>query len=725
MRRRGWVLAVCLLAMATVLPGRVVDAEPAAPPAGHGERRQAAPPGGETRLAPWQITISGNEALVADELLREAHGELDAFERHGYAASAIDDASFVMETRYRHDGYASAVVEYDIDHGARQVVFRVQEGARIMLRDVVFIGNQSVSRERLLALDPGLAGHINGQRPFPYVDSAISAMVDSVRTLYLAEGYLQARVKAAGPARLEGRDGKEWAVTIDVDEGHRFTLAEVVVTGDVPADLGPAVADIIKAMEGGIYQRRQKLVLRTKLHDVFANAGYADVAVTVQEEIAETREGVIRLTASVQSGPKVVIDGIRIDGNERTRAEFIESRLNFEPGGQYRLDDKREGFSRLYETGLFSNVELRLEDGPNPGRKTVAIEVEERKARELYFEPGWGSYELLRLQTGYKDRNIFGTGRILRFDTTVSSMGRSLEVGISDPWFLGTDLTLGLPFHYRFRTEPAFTMESSGADIYVQKVIHRNVTANMGYLYSKEVVSDIRPDGDLAGLPTNYNTAALSVQLIRDTRDDLFFPGQGYRGNVSLAMARPEFGGTIAYNRMVTGVRYFHPLSTGAILGLQFKTGLILPAAGEDSIPVGERFFNGGETSVRSFQASKLGPVDDNGDPLGGTAFSVYTVEWRKKLTEDLGWAIFWDLGNIAPNRTLAAGRSPLASDASTLISATWSDYFRDFRSGVGTGLQYMLPVGPARLDWAFNPSPDEARNEDDYVVHFSIGMAF
>lgn len=715
-----------LLLTACLMMGAVVVL-PSSSAAGFGSRGLLAMlqgvPVSETQVPAWSIVISGNQALTTEHLLLAAQEELDIFAQQGHAPSAIDDAAFVIETQYRHEGYADAIVDYEVNEHVHQVVFRVHEGRRIMLSDIIFVGNQGLGRGRLLSLDPVADAEIKEQRSFPYVAGSIGSLVDSIRSLYLAEGYLQAKITAAEPGPITG-GADNFAVTITVVEGPRFTLQEVTVNGDVPDELGGAVAKIVKAMEGGVYQRRQKLVLKTRLRDAYANAGYADVAVSVQESV-DRAQGLIHLGATVKSGLKVVVDEIRIDGNERTSSNFILSRLNFEPGTQYRQDDKRDGFSSLYGTGLFSNVELRLADGPVPGHKTLEIEVAERKARELYFEPGWGSYELLRLKFGYKDRNLLGTGRIFRADTLVSTQGRSLEVGVSDPWFMGTDITLDLPFHYRFRTEPAFTMESSGVDVYLQKIIHKNVTVNVGYLYSKEVVSDILPDVDFEQFPTNYNTAAFSFQLTRDTRNDMFFPSQGYRGNISLALARPEFGGTIAYNRMVTGVRYFYPLSKSSILGVRFRTGVILPTADQQSIPVAERFFNGGESSVRSFQASKLGPVDANGDPLGGTAYSVYTMEWRKKLTDDWGWTIFWDMGNVSPNSSTEDGRSPLASDAESLISATWSDYFTDFRSGIGTGLQYMLPVGPARLDWAFNPAPNEERNEADYVLHFSIGMAF
>lgn len=716
-------LRLSLLA-ALLVCGLVRQALGADPP-GPGALSSSAQPAIE--IAGWQLVITGNQAMTAAQLLAAARIELESFRTQGQAASAIDDAAFQMELALRHAGYPAALVDYELSPATRQVVFAVREGQRLMLRDLVFQGNQGLSRDQLLTLDAAIKQAIARQQPFPYVAETIDSLLGSLQALYLAAGYLQVTAEAMVPTIDEGLDDPApQNLLIVIQEGPRFTVGEVTVQGDIPPDLSPKLKAIQAAMQGKVYQRRQKLVLKTQLRDCYENAGYADASITVAEEAGE-QPAEVRLIAHVVSGQPVVVQGIQVSGNERTATDFIKSRLLLAPGHQYRLDDKRDSFSQLYQTGLFSSVELRLveAEGQGPGQQTVQVEVQERKAREIYLEPGWGSYELLRLKSGYKDSNLLGSGKILRFDSAISTMGRSLEVGVSDPWFLGSDITVGLPFHYRYRTEPAFTMETSGADLYMLKTIHKKVTVNLGYQYSKNVVTDITTDVDLLGLATNYNTASLSGQVTRDTRDDMFFPTSGYRGNVALASARPEFGGTISYNRLLTGVRYFYQLAGGSIIGLRFNTGLILPSGDQQSIPVAERFFNGGESSVRSFQTSGLGPVDANGDPLGGTAFSTYNVEWRQKFTEDLAGSLFCDLGNISPNRPRADGQSPLALDANTLIQATWQDYLSDFRSGIGAGLQYMLPVGPARLDLAFNPDRDAARNEPDYVLHFSIGMAF
>jgi outer membrane translocation and assembly module TamA len=63
--------------------------------------------------------------------------------------------------------------------------------------------------------------------------------------------------------------------------------------------------------------------------------------------------------------------------------------------------------------------------------------------------------------------------------------------------------------------------------------------------------------------------------------------------------------------------------------------------------------------------------------------------------------------------------------DRSQLIESTFKEYFKDFRFAVGVGIQYLLPVGPVRLDFAVNPAPRSERYEERYNFHFSVGMAF
>src|SRR4029079_10620456 len=91
----------------------------------------------------------------------------------------------------------------------------------------------------------------------------------------------------------------------------------------------------------------------------------------------------------------------------------------------------------------------------------------------------------------------------------------------------------------------------------------------------------------------------------------------------------------------------FWPLSPISVLAVSFRTGVIAPIQNTDEIPLQERFFNGGQDTVRSFREDELGPKDIHGNPTGGETFSVATIEWRHRLEGKLDGALFIDAGNV------------------------------------------------------------------------------
>jgi outer membrane translocation and assembly module TamA len=121
------------------------------------------------------------------------------------------------------------------------------------------------------------------------------------------------------------------------------------------------------------------------------------------------------------------------------------------------------------------------------------------------------------------------------------------------------------------------------------------------------------------------------------------------------------------------------------------------------ALPIDERFFNGGATTVRSFGERDLGPHDNHGHPVGGEFFTVFNVEYTFPIFGELQGAVFTDAGNLLPT----------SEDIG----------LNDMRYAIGAGLRYKLPVGPIRLDYGINPDP---RPDEDFgAFHFSFGFAF
>jgi outer membrane protein insertion porin family len=251
------------------------------------------------------------------------------------------------------------------------------------------------------------------------------------------------------------------------------------------------------------------------------------------------------------------------------------------------------------------------------------------------------------------------------------------------------------------------------------------VTVTGGYTFQRTSLTDVDPSKSIPDDDEDYDLGAIQAQIGFDTRNDIFFPTKGQKSFLSVEYAADLLGGNVEFGRLTGGLRYFVQLRQTTVLAMRYSAGLIIPGPNQIGVPIGERFFKGGENTVRSFEEAQLGPKDDSNDPVGGYAYNVISIELRQQLINRLTASLFLDLGNIAPNRSREELGKPPYNSRSDIWEDTLDDFFSDFRPAVGAGVQYLLPFGPARLDFAFNPDRDTERDEDLFAWHFSIGMAF
>jgi outer membrane protein assembly factor BamA len=191
-----------------------------------------------------------------------------------------------------------------------------------------------------------------------------------------------------------------------------------------------------------------------------------------------------------------------------------------------------------------------------------------------------------------------------------------------------------------------------------------------------------------------------------DTQDSPVVPSRGLILGQTFELAANAIGSEIELLRTTARASYFIPIGR-TLLEVGARAGLVRPLEESTSdinaIPIDERFFNGGSTSVRSFGERDLGPHDHRGHPLGGEFYTIFNVEHTFPLYGELQGAVFFDAGNLLPDAD--------------------NPDFSDMRYGIGAGLRYKLPIGPIRLDYGVNPDPRE--HEDFGAFHFSFGFAF
>jgi len=662
---------------------------------------------------------------LSESFVREAaKRELDMLRKEAQKQAAADDAAFQMKLAYHVQGFPFADVNYRLEPGEpTEVVFIVHEGPRTVIQKVTFIGRSAFKREQLRPFfEPKRAGLLEPSAQY-YSENLVQSAVAAIRELYLAAGY--ADVVFEEPRSDFSSDRTRVSITITLHEGTRYLIRNVEYLNTVLPESRPELLRLREDLVGAPYFKRREVVLKSNIQEIYGNRGYPEAQVEIERRGGQNPGDVV-LAARMTSGPRIRIAGIQITGNAATKSSFIISQLRLHEGDVYILSQERESFRRLYATGLFSQVSLNLipADG-EPDKRLLSVHVTEVQRRSLSLVLGWGSYELLRGEAVYQEKNLFGTGRLLRTGVGASFKGESVYTSLTDPWFLTTDIAGDLSAFYRRREEPAFTRSELGAALVFSLEILRGLVINLGYNYRLNLITDIRADADLLDLRTRYNVAGITLKSGYDTRNDVFFPTSGQRSYITAEVTDPVIGGELSFYRITADTRWFFPLTQTTVLGARLGTGLIIPGLDPFLIPVSERFYLGGENTVRSFYESRLGPIDPSGDAMGGLAFNVFNLELRQRLYDNFIGTIFADFGNISPNRSRAQEGVPAFASRDELIASALADYFTDFRPAFGFGLGYLLPVGPARIDAAFNPYARAERKEPKYVILFSIGMAF
>jgi outer membrane protein assembly complex protein YaeT len=667
------------------------------------------------------VRFEGNTSISSADLRKAADRELSAFEGGGGKRADADDAAFQMELAYRKAGYAFAVVNYRITRVADKptATFIITEGPRVRIGEIRFRGNSAFTSRELDSFFEQRTISLLGRGERFFVRSEIDWALSRIRDFYRGHGYMDMVV---GKPQFEfSPDRAQVIITVPIREGRLYVIQEVAFTGDIPPAAAKALQKTRSELMGKPYFSSRKQTLQSRILDIYGNLGYPDARVAVEEK-SPGSQGDTTLAAAISSGPLVRISGVAVKGNEHTRTSFIKEHLRLRSGDRYDAAKIRESFGELYKTGLFSMVNLDLVRTSVEDRRILQVTVTESMAKELFVEPGWGSYERLRCKVGFREKNLFGRGIIFGSEIKGSLKDEAANISLTDRSFTGKDITATMPVYYHRRKEPSFTSTEYGVSLLFSKSLTDHLMATGGYGFRFTRLSNVDPS---EVSDDYYNLGSVKAQTTYDTRDDLLFPTSGLRSFLSVEHADSALGGNVTFTRLTGGIRHFFRLGKNTVLGARYSTGLILPGSGQVSVPLAERFFNGGENTVRSFKESELGPKDASGNPVGGLAFNVFNIELRQRLVGNFVGTLFFDCGNVAPNRSRQELGKPAYDRRSDIVSDTFSDYFKDFRTGVGFGFQYLLPIGAARLDFAFNPDRDSERGEDSFVVHFSVGMAF
>ncbi|MFZ6017713.1 MAG: outer membrane protein assembly factor BamA [Nitrospirota bacterium] len=641
-----------------------------------------------------KILIDGNSAISTKMLLKE----MPFFDAEDFRDDIVEEALAKMLAVYHHQGYAFAQIAPVITTENELVVlnFFVFEGNRVKLRTISFTGVSLPEKnlKEVMSLKEG----------GPYNPDQVNTDRETIKEFYNALGYLTVNVEEF-QTRYE-KDSNAMDIIIKINEGLRTEIGMVYVTGTNLIS-EEEVKKVVSIKPGDPYNEVDISDVRYRIIDLYSTHGLSDVAVSVKRNIEGQK---VFITFQIDEGDLTFFGKTIVTGNYSTRYEVVKREVKHyeDMPFDYRILAKER--QRLYRLGLFTEVDMEVLDRYDH-KKDVLIKLNEGKAGAVEFGFGYGDYERFRGFFDLSYRNLWGMNRqsSLRFE--LSSFERRYILQYHEPWFLDVPI----PFRvFLLREdkreinidtrETRYRLTRHGATAGFEKKISDILKTELYYEFSLVKTFDVKPDVVLS----REDTGSLVISGIRpgvvyDTRDNPFDPKKGVISGVSLKFASPAFLSETNFIKLIFHGSTYQELTKVLVLALSLRGGIAQGLGETRDMPLVERFFLGGRTTVRGYEQDTLGPKGADGTPKGGNAFLMANAEVRTSLGKGIGIVAFLDGGNVWLK----------ARDINP----------EDFKYTAGLGLRYNTPVGPIRIDYGHKLQREKGESSGE--LHFSIGHAF
>ena len=662
----------------------------------------------------YEIFFEGNKALDDDVLKTEVQLK----PRSVYTKTKVQKDADRLLAVYRRNGRFAATVEPKIiekDQNRVDVIFEINEGGKAFVRDIVFEGNKAFSEstleDKMMTQEKAWYRFLSSTDT--YDADRFKYDQELLRRFYLEHGYLDFKITDTLAELTPDKEG--FILTIKMEEGEPY----VVKSQDLQVSL-PDYKDDLKLEKYLEQETGEKLditkVEKTvdELTEKLLNDGYAFV--NVEPDIVPNREDhTATIVYRVTEGEKVFIRRINIKGNTRTQDKVIRREFRIKEGDAYNASLLRRSKQNVSDLDYFSTVEMDTVPVPmNPSLADVEMSVAEKSTGAFNIGVGWSSYDGMMFETGIQERNILGTGKIASFDVMLSQKETQYNIGLTDPYFLGYNLSAGIDL---FRN----TRDNGDSSSYSYKTI--GGTVRFGWNYTDALRQTVRYTLRQDNIYDVDNDAAMSIKdqkgktvvsmigqdLIYDKRDSRLNPTTGYYTSFSTDLA--GLGGDTKFFRVdATAVKYF-PVVEDVVFSLRADGGYIWGIGGKD-LRINDRYFLG-DRSLRGFEYGGVGARDKaSGDALGGDWYATASAEltFPIGLPKEMGikGKLFTDAGLIG---------KPDDFDSKTM------EYSNRLRAAVGTGIEWSSPLGVINFDFSYAFAKEDYDKTRVFRLNFGKGF--
>jgi len=685
------------------------------------------------------VEFRGNKDLTNAKINEQLEKDkIDLHVGNTIEQNLVRRAAESVKKAYSEGGYegvtVDSVTEDTFEPGEKRVVFIINEGIKATVAAIDFTGNSRFSARRLRLqmkeVKPnGLISWIRKKNL--YVPSKLDEDLEHLKNYYQDYGYMN--VSFGEPQIVNVTKGKKQRVKIiiPVKEGMVYRLGDVSVTGNtvVKAD---AITSQWGIKKGDVIRRKPIQARIDNAGDIYRALGY--IYAYINPEYVNHENGVTDVKIQVYEGDQFRLGRLEFQGNTTTKDKVLRREIFLTEGGIMDMETFKQSLYKLGQLGYY-----KVTDNPdfkvNPDKKTVDVVVKgnEEGKNDIQFGGGYSEAVGFFIQTQFSTRNFLGEGENLGLSFQRGNRQNFFSASYADPWFLDTPNSLGVSLFNRYTNLPTYigyNEKSKGGSVVYGYRLRRFDSLSFSYglehvrsHYESNIAPDINgnvPISDIADFIFTQST--LGPSYMYDSRDNPFDTTRGFRLAATAAYSGGPIGGTIHAFRPTLDVTKFIKLSRNTSISLNTNLGVIVPLRHDCAnslteqqeknivlcVPKGQRFFAGGEYSVRGFEYGSLGPTETlSGQTViaGGYKQAIFNGEYIIKINDPLRVVFFADSG-----WAWGYGQRVQASD---------------LRYSTGAEMRIFLPVFqfPIRFIYSINPHKQPGDRFQSFT--FTIGNTY
>lgn len=603
-----------------------------------------------------------------------------------------------------------------------EVVFDIKEGPKTKVGEIVFEGRpkllQSVLRGAFKENKKhGLISWITGKDVFK--QNKLSEDLASLKRRFQEHGYMEASI---GEPRIEEvtkrsiffKKQKMMKVIIPVNAGYRYMVGEVKIEGNKIINT-KFLRELIKIKQDKVYSIKAREKAIEKIGELYRDAGYLWAQVMPVESLDPKRKRV-NVTFNIYEGDVAYLNRLEFKGNTYTKDKVIRREVLIREGDRFSFAFFRDSIRRMQQLGL---VELKgepdIKPSPeNPTHLDVTMNVTELQRNNIQFSAGYSGYQGTFIALGYSTVNFLGAGEKLDITFQHGKRIKNYTFGFSEPYFLDYPITLGFNIYSRYIVYPwLYDRKGKGIDFIfgarVKGYWRTNVT--FGYedveiKFPGEGEAEIDPVYSIMYGLRNYAISSINWSVYRSTIDHPLTPTSGAMYLASVQFAGSFLGGDIDMVKPRFEWTFYYPLFRRRhVIGLHLEYSFINPR-GDSQIPYWERFYLGGERSIRGYDIYSIGPRSPQGTNIGGEKQLVLNAEYIIAVGGPLYAILFCDAGNAF------AGDQKID--------------FKNLYTSAGLEMRIFVPAlrVPFRLIFSYNNHKIYSK-DTNFAFRFAIGTTF